>query len=108
MIRIRLQPLALELASRGDERLLDLVDDAVGARALAGVPLSCRGARCGVCRVRVLRGMGSLAAASRDECDTLRLIGAGADERLACQICICAGASEEVELAFTALTPRPG
>jgi ferredoxin len=108
MIRIRLQPLALELASRGDERLLDLVDDAVAARTLAGVPLSCRGARCGVCRVRVLRGVGSLAAAGGHECDTLRLLGADADERLACQICIRAGASEDVELALTALTPRPG
>jgi len=108
MIRIRLQPLGLELVSGGGERLVDLVDDVPEASALTGIPLSCRGARCGACRAHVLSGSSSLAAASGDESDTLRRLGGDADERLACQICLRPDAREDVELAFTALTAPSG
>jgi ferredoxin len=107
MVRIRLQPLALELVSTRDERLVDLVDEIVGERALQGLPLSCRGARCGACKAHVLSGASSLAAAGSDECDTLQRLGGDPDERLACQIWLRADASEDVELAFTALTAPP-
>lgn len=55
----------------------------------AGVPHTsvCGGrARCSTCRVQVLRGAETLAAAAGAEANTLRSIGAGENVRLACQI----------------------
>ena len=72
---------------------------------MTGVPLSCRGARCGACRVRVAAGHSSLSEARQDERATLTWLGAGTDERLACQLELRADAREDVTLVFPA--PRP-
>lgn len=94
MLRIRIQPSGALLYSEGRARLIDLIDDTEGT----GMPLSCRGARCGICRVRVARGGTSLADAAPDECETLAALGASADERLACQIWLRDAATGEVVL----------
>jgi ferredoxin len=117
VLRIRLQPLLIEFESQGAERLLDRLDEhtldaldrpaSASAAGPTSVPVSCRGARCGSCRVAVLRGAEHLVEAQPDERDTLRLCGAAAHERLACQIWLRPAASGEVDLAFTALT-HPG
>ncbi|HEX6243945.1 MAG TPA: 2Fe-2S iron-sulfur cluster-binding protein, partial [Polyangiales bacterium] len=86
MLHIRLEPLGIELTSASDSRLIDLLDDVDDTKLVAGVPLSCRGARCGVCRVRVVRGESAIIAPRADERDTLRILGADPDERLACQL----------------------
>ena len=104
MLQIRLEPLGIELSCASEGRLIDLLDDVEDARVVAGVPLSCRGARCGVCRVRVLQGAGAIIAPRVDEQDTLAALGAGDQERLACQIELRVDVDQRVVLAFTALT----
>jgi ferredoxin len=84
--------------------LIDLLDDLEDTTLVSGVPLSCRGARCGACRVRVVRGENAIIAPRADELDTLRILGAGPDERLACQLQLRADGQRSVELVFTALT----
>jgi ferredoxin len=114
VLRIRLQPQGVVLESSGAERLLDCLDE----HALDQIerdpaqidattfPVSCRGARCASCRVRVLHGAQHLQPAAADELDTLRLCGAAPEERLACQVTL-RDTSGEIELAFTALTRGP-
>lgn len=107
VLHIRLEPLGIELSCASEGRLIDLLDDVEDTKVVAGVPLSCRGARCGVCRVRVLQGAGAIIAPRADERDTLDALGAKSDERLACQIELRVDAEQHVVLAFTALTaPR--
>ncbi|MFO0555126.1 MAG: 2Fe-2S iron-sulfur cluster-binding protein [Polyangiaceae bacterium] len=67
-------------------RVLDLCDD-----TRAPVPFSCRGASCGVCRVRVESGAELLAPARSDERELLDLLerspeARGPTIRLACQL----------------------
>lgn len=69
------------LVARG-ERLLDVLDD----RPQTGTVFACRGAHCGTCRVRVLAGGHAMLPAAADEAETLRAMGAEAEDRLACQI----------------------
>jgi ferredoxin len=109
VLRVRLRPVQIQLQSLGDERLLDCLDEHAiaalerGESSASGVPLSCRGARCASCRVRVVHGAELLAPAGPVELDTLRLTGAAPDERLACQIWFQHGEGE-IDLEFTALT----
>ncbi len=68
----------------------DLVMD---ARDEQGAPLSfsCRGATCGVCRVRVASGSALLDPPLEEERETLGRLAAAADERLACRLKAAAG-----------------
>lgn len=108
MLHIRLEPLGIELRCATDTRLIDLLDDIEDTKVVSGVPLSCRGARCGVCRVSVVRGQSAIIAPRSDERESLRLLGATAEERLACQLDLRADAETSVVLAFTALTGPNG
>ena len=87
MIRVRFASEGFELDLPAGERLLDAIDEQ-GITGLA--PLACRGATCGTCRVRVERGAALLMSPASDEQRTLRELGCGADERLACQL-VCQG-----------------
>jgi ferredoxin len=62
-------------------RLLDLCDE-----LHASVPVSCRSADCGTCRVDVLEGAELLEPARDEELDVLRIFGDDPpSRRLACQ-----------------------
>lgn len=65
-------------------RLVDAIDDVRGI----GLPLSCRGGRCGVCRVRVLSGAAAFEPASAREQESLRFAWALPDERHGCQLVV--------------------
>jgi ferredoxin len=98
VLRILIQPRGVLLeAAEGGERLLDLVDE----QSIASVPLSCRGAHCGICRLRVLRGAGCFEPPGRLERETLAALGAGSGERLGCQLRLAPGASGEAELLLS-------
>lgn len=66
-----------------------------------GLPLACRGARCGVCRVRVLSGASSFEPASPREQESLRFALAAPDERFGCQLTVRAEADGEAELLLS-------
>ena len=106
MLRILIKPrgVLLEVAEDG-ARLLDLVDD---QQQVASVPLSCRGAHCGICRLRVARGGDSFEPPSGVERDTLAALGAGPDERLGCQLRVAPGARGEAELSLLSAPPVDG
>lgn len=78
-------------------RLVDVIDDLRGV----GLPLSCRGGRCGVCKVRVLSGAESFEPASPREQESLRFSLAAPDERFGCQLTVVAGAEGEAELLLS-------
>jgi ferredoxin len=105
VVRILIQPrgVLLETTEAG-ARLLDLLDE----QSVAGVPLSCRGARCGVCRVRVERGLECFEPPGLPERETLTALGAGAAERLGCQLRLAAGVRGEAELALLSAPPADG
>jgi ferredoxin len=73
-----------EFCARAGERLLDVLDDE-GAHEL---PVSCRGANCGVCRVTVLEGQSALEPPMAAERELLMQCHAQRNERLGCQICV--------------------
>lgn len=73
-----------ELTVLSGERLLDVLDD----QELSVLPTACRGATCGTCAVRVLRGGELLEEAGRGEKETLRALGRRGDERLGCQVVV--------------------
>jgi ferredoxin len=104
MVRIRILPHETEWTAEGPERLLDLLDDGGGGQ----LPVSCRGANCGVCRVRVLRGADLLEPALPRERETLAAAGARADERLACQLLVSSGAEGELELLLSSSSSSAG
>ncbi len=104
MVRIRILPYLGELTAEGPVRLIDVLDD----QGNVGLPLSCRGANCAICRVRVLRGQELLEPAAAREQETLRAAGAGADERLACQIGLLPAAHGELELALSSSSASAG
>lgn len=66
--------------------LVDLCD-----ASTAPIPLSCRGATCGTCRVTVVAGAKLLAPPNADEAALLASLGANAAERLACQARVLPG-----------------
>jgi ferredoxin len=94
VVRIWIQPRGLSLTAEPGARLVDIVDE----QSIASVPLSCRGAHCGICRLRVARGAGCFEPAGRAERETLAAQGAGADERLLCQLWLVRDACGEAEL----------
>jgi ferredoxin len=98
VLRILIQPRGVLLeAAEGGERLLDLLDE----QSIASVPLSCRGAHCGICRLRVVRGASCFEPPGRLECETLAALGAGTGERLGCQLRLAPGSSGEAELLLS-------
>lgn len=105
MVRVLIQPRGVSLeAAEGGARLLDLVDD----QCIVSVPLACRGARCGICRLRVVRGLDAFAPPLPAERETLVALRAGSDERLACQLRLAPGASGEAELCLLSAGPGGG
>jgi ferredoxin len=104
MVRIRIFPHDdAEWTAEGPARLLDLLDDRGG-----GLPVSCRGANCGVCRVRVRRGADLLAPAERRERETLDLLHAASDERLGCQVQLRDQADGELVLMLSSSSESAG
>lgn len=77
-----------QLSVAPGERLLDALDE----RPQMGVSFGCRSGHCGTCRVRVVEGAELMAVAEAHESETLLQLGAGAGERLACQMRINADA----------------
>jgi ferredoxin len=106
--RVLFQPSGFALQVAAGERLLDALDDsseradpAPNADPPITFPLSCRGANCGQCRVRVLSGAGALREASSREATTLAQLTAAKDERLACQIVVTGDATDDaIELEW--------
>lgn len=94
MVRISVEPTGLVVQGEGSVRLLDLFDERDDQR----LAFSCRSARCGVCRVFVVRGAELLSPPADSERDTLRALGARVDERLACQLTLAANGAGEVRL----------
>lgn len=82
MLRIRVQPVGVDVLLGPGERLLDAVDE------LSEPPLdfACRDATCGRCVVEVLRGATLLCPAASDERHMLAAVHAGATLRLGCQL----------------------
>lgn len=64
------------------ERLLDALDEHPEIK----LPMACRAANCGTCRVRVLVGAAGVIPADPWELDVLRRHDAAPDERLGCQL----------------------
>jgi ferredoxin len=88
-----------ELEVPPGERLLDVLDVLDEREGLGPMPIACRGATCGSCRVRVERGSAQLVPAAPEERRTLRELGCADDERLACQV-VCVGEGL-IELRWT-------
>lgn len=105
VVRIRILPHGAELSGQGPVRLLDLADEHERA---AGLSFSCRGANCGVCRVRVVHGAELLELASTRERDTLRFAHAADDERLGCQLSVRADADGVIELELSSTAASAG
>lgn len=80
-----------ELVLALGERVMDARDEQGGPLAF-----SCRGATCGVCRVRVVSGGALLEPPGEEERETLLRLGAPAEERLACRLkaASCSGTVE--------------
>lgn len=87
MLHIIFELAGREFAAGDGERLLDVLDGAEGH----GLPLACRAANCGICRVRVLEGESALAPPTAAEQKLLDLCAAQRNERLGCQIRVRAG-----------------
>lgn len=98
MTRIRFEPSGHQVEVAGPEALIDVLDELPGT----AIPLSCRSAHCGACRVRIEAGASSLWPAEAREQETLLHLGMAADERLACQLRIRPAASEPVILRVLA------
>jgi ferredoxin len=80
-------PGGVTLEIGADERLLDACDDA----APGVMPVACRAANCGSCRLQVVAGGEAFLPASARERSTLQQLGAADDERLGCQLrCVSA------------------
>ena len=71
-----------EFCAEPGDRLLDLLDE----EAEPVVPFACRGANCGVCRVRVVDGAEALEQPLAAEEELLRKCSAQRNERLGCQV----------------------
>jgi ferredoxin len=98
VVRILIQPRGVLLAAtEPGGRLLDLLDE----QQVASVALSCRGARCGICRLEVVRGAECFEPAQRAERETLAALGVGANVRLGCQLRLAGAASGEAELRIS-------
>jgi len=80
--RLRWLPSELTIEISKGERLLDALDEHPEIK----LPVACRAANCGTCRVRVVDGVEGLVAADPWELDVLRRHDAAPDERLGCQL----------------------
>jgi len=80
-MRVRFEPSGVVLQVAPGERVLDAADE----QPPFGLPLACRAGNCGACLVSVRAGQDALRPAADHERETLRALGARADQRLACQ-----------------------
>ncbi|MCE1204407.1 MAG: (2Fe-2S)-binding protein [Holophagaceae bacterium] len=77
-------------------RLEDLLVEAPAGTSLqqiadtagADITFGCRTGSCGTCRVRVVEGQALCSDPGPEERDFLKGLGAPADQRLACQVCV--------------------
>jgi ferredoxin len=60
--------------------------DAIDEQPRVSLPMACRAANCGTCRVRVVAGASSVIPPDPWEQDTLRIHDAAPGERLGCQL----------------------
>ena len=81
-LTIRVIPAESSLSLALGDRLLDACDE----HPDPPIPFSCRSATCATCRVRVVSGASALGEPEDEELALLEAIGAGSDERLACQV----------------------
>lgn len=92
----------LSLDAPAGERVLDLLDEHGSP-----IPLSCRAANCGTCRVELREGAELVVAPSPAE----RLVLAGASGRLACQLRLLPqgqhAVSAKLTLQLVAPAPEP-
>lgn len=79
---VRFEPAGVEVDVAPGEALIDVIDEHPEAR----VPLGCRDASCGTCRVTVLDGASALEPPSADERTLLATLGAGPSTRVCCQL----------------------
>lgn len=81
-VRLRWFPGDVSLEIPRDEAFIDAVD----CRRDVDLPMACRAANCGTCRVRIVSGASGVIPAGDWERKVLEQAKAGADERLACQL----------------------
>lgn len=81
-MRLRWHPGSLEFQVAPGERLMDVLDEQAGAT----LPMACRAANCGTCRVRVVAGARLIHAPDDWELSVLARYEAASDERLGCQL----------------------
>jgi 2Fe-2S ferredoxin len=60
------------------------------------IPFSCRSASCATCLIEVVEGAELLAEPNPDERGLLEILGAPAEQRLACQVRVLPGAGRVV------------
>ena len=73
-----------QFCAQPGDRLLDVLDEVQAHR----LPLACRGANCGTCRVAVLEGEEALEQPLAAELELLRRCSAQRNERLGCQLSV--------------------
>ena len=79
MATIRILPDDIEVGSQVGQKIIETCKDR------SSILFGCEDGQCGSCIVRVLEGSDKLSPKGESENDLLEAIGAGADERLACQ-----------------------
>lgn len=101
MAVVRFEPAGVDFHVAPGEALVDVCDEHPETR----VPLSCRDANCGSCRVTVLEGAAALAPVAEHERTRLAALHAPASTRLCCQLRVIAPDPRIVLVVETA--PRP-
>jgi ferredoxin len=81
-VRVRWLPGEVVFEVAHGDALIDAIDEQPGLQ----LPMACRAANCGTCRVRVLSGGSHVIPPDPWEQQTLAIHSAGPDERLGCQL----------------------
>ncbi len=78
-----------KVTSLSDERTVDATMGEplkeVCDREILGVPFSCRNGVCGTCTIKITKGKENLNPKQANERETLAMLGAAEEHRLACQ-----------------------
>jgi adenylate cyclase len=99
---VRFEPLGVEIDVAPGARILDVADE----HPQVGIPYACRGANCGICRVRAEQGASLLQAPGPRELRLLERLDSGSDVRLGCQIRITDEPGSESRLILRVLAGR--
>lgn len=81
-MRLRWYPGPLLFELQPGDRLMDVLDD----QPTSTLPMACRAANCGTCRVRIMSGANLIMAPDEWELSVLARYEAAPDERLGCQL----------------------